>query len=255
MPPTAEQLLRSIEQDSQALSVAASNGLDAPVPSCPGWTLRDLVTHTGKVHRQKEEVLRSRLTDDKSDVKSPVGDLLDWFNEGAASLLSTLRSVEPSTPMWTWHTPDQTAGFWYRRMAHETLIHRVDAELAHGTVTTIDAEIAEDGIDEALVAFIAGIPPWAEADPGDVVIRLTTPNRHWSLREATFSGTTKSGRVLSKIPTVLLEPGATKRDCEISGGSAALNLWLWGRGSLSDLIVSGDPAHAEMLRTVASDST
>lgn len=255
MPPSAEQFLNAIEQDSQALSVAASRGLETPVPSCPGWTVRDLVTHTGEVHRHKELVVRSRLENDEFNMKPPVGDLLDWFNEGAAMLLNALRSVEPSTPMWTWHQPDQTAGFWYRRMAHETLIHRVDAELADGTITAINAELAEDGIDEALVAFIAGVPRWAESDPGDAVIRITTPERQWSLREATFSGKTKSGRVHSQVPTVLLEPNAVKWDCEISGGSAALNLWLWGRGPLSDLVVSGDPAHAETLRKVASDST
>jgi hypothetical protein len=140
-------------------------------------------------------------------------------------------------------------------MAHETLIHRVDAELAHDCVTAIDPDLADDGIDEVLVVFIEGAPPWAESKPGESVIRLSTPKSSWLLREATFSGTTRSGRVLSEIPTVLFEPDAKKWDCEISGDSVAVNLWLWGRGPLDDLTVTGNVEHARFLRKVAAKST
>ena len=254
MPPTAKQFLHAIEDDSKALCAAAQRGLDVSVPSCPGWTVRDVVIHTGNLHRQKVTVLKEGLTDSDFNRAEPVGDLLDWFSEGYGLLLNALRSVDPAIGMWSWYQPDQTAGFWYRRMAHETLIHRVDAELAHGAVTNVDPVLAEDGIDEALVVFISGYPAWATPEPGTATIRLSTPTRHWSLRAATFSGTTRSGRVISNMPAVILEPDVDKWDCEISGLSAALDLWLWGRGPLSDLEVIGNPEHAEMLRKIAANS-
>lgn len=255
MAPTAEQFLHAIKHDSDALCVAARRGLDAPVPSCPGWTVRDLIAHTGRLHRQKAFVVRERLTDRDFTMEPQTGDLVDWFSEGSSLLVKALSAVDPSTAVWSWHEADQTAGFWLRRMAHETLIHRVDAELAHGTVTPIDPLLAEDGIDEALTLFISSSPPQAKAEPGSAIIRLSTQNRHWSLREAKFSGVTRRGRELSQVPAVMLEQDLAEWDCEISGEPAALDLWLWGRGPLSDLSVSGDTAHAEFLRKISASLT
>lgn len=217
--------------------------------------MRDLVVHTGGVHRQKELVVREHLKDDDFEFERPQGDLLDWFSDGAAMLVKTLASAEAKDPCWTWFGPDQTVGFWQRRMAHETLIHRVDAELAHGAVTDIDPVLAEDGIDEALVAFIEGYPAWADLERATSVIMLSTGLRQWYLREATFSGTTRSGRVLSDVPTVLLENQPAYTVCEISGSPASLDFWLWGRAPLSKLSVTGDESHAMRLRDVAAAST
>lgn len=252
---TPARFLASIQSDSAALAKAASEGLDAPVPSCPGWTVRDLVLHTGRVHRGKEKVVRERLQHDDLEFEEPSEGLLDWFRKGAELLINTLRSVGPDEPVWSWHPPDQTAAFWYRRIAHETLIHRVDAELAHGSVSGIDPEIAEDGIDEGLKVFIEGYPPWALVTRGNGLIRMTTGLRHWSLQMASFSGTTRSGRVLENIPTVLLTGDAGRWDSEIKGDPVALNLWLWGRAPLNRLKLNGDRSLAARLREIAAAST
>jgi uncharacterized protein (TIGR03083 family) len=45
------------------------------------------------------------------------------------------------------------AGFWSRRQAHETTVHRWDAESASGAITPILALVATDGIDELLHTF------------------------------------------------------------------------------------------------------
>jgi hypothetical protein len=63
-------------------------------------------------------------------------------------------------------SPDQTVGFWARRMALETVVHRVDAEQARGAVAPVDAALATDGIDEILVIMLAG--DWSE-DPDDAL--------------------------------------------------------------------------------------
>lgn len=253
--PTSEQFLESIKQDANRFVAAARKGLDAAVPTCPGWTVLDLLIHTGVIHRRKEQVVMKGLTDRETEVEKPTENQIDWFEEGVELMLSALRSGKAGDPAWTWHEPDQTVGFWYRRMAHEMLIHRVDAELAYGGVSDIDPVISEDGIDEALDIFIAGYPPWATLETGKSVIKLSTPDRNWFLRTGTFSGTTKSGKVLDKFPTVLLDPDASEWDCEISGSPAALNLWLWGRGSVTDLVVTGDSELANYVRNVAASAT
>ncbi len=253
--PTAAQFLTSIENDSKALTAAARKGLDAPVPSCPGWTVRDLVLHTGRIHWQKELIIREGAKNPDFQVGEVEDDLIDWFSDGASKMLAAFRSADSSDPAWTWHESDKTVGFWYRRMAHETLIHRVDGELAHGGISQIDPIIAGDGIDEALTLFIAGCPSWATIELGNSVIRLNTPNRSWFLRFGNYSGETRSGRVLSQVPAVALESELSNWDCEVSGAAAALNLWLWGRGTSTELEISGEESLAERLREVAANST
>jgi len=45
------------------------------------------------------------------------------------------------------------AGFWVRRMAHETIVHRADARHAAGDATDIPADLAADAIDEWLTVM------------------------------------------------------------------------------------------------------
>lgn len=253
--PTSDDFLNSVENDARLMADSARKGLEAAVPTCPGWTVRDLLVHTGVIYRRKEQVVLKGLTDRETDAAKPDGDPIGWFEEGTRLMLAALRSKESSDHTWTWHDPDQTVGFWKRRMAQESLIHRIDAELAHGEVSQVDSTIAEDGIDEALDIFIGGYPPWATVESEKSVIKLSSPNRNWFLRKGSFSGTTRSGRVFTDIPTVLVETDAPKWDCEITGESAAIDLWLWGRGPLTDLEVSGDSTLADYLRYVAAEST
>ncbi len=253
--PTSKLYFGSIEHDVRAFVVAARKGLDAAVPTCPGWTVRDLLVHTGVIHRRKHQVIEDGLTDRETAVSVPEEGLIEWFEQGAELMLTAFRARTASDSTWTWHKPDQTVGFWYRRMAHETLIHRVDAELSHGEASEVDEAIANDGIDEAFNVFIGGYPEWAALAKGNQVIRLSSPTTSWRLRTGNFSGTTRSGKILQDVATVLLESEEEPANCEISGTAAALNLWLWGRGPVSDLEVSGDAELANYLRTVAANST
>jgi uncharacterized protein (TIGR03083 family) len=130
-----------------------------PVPSCPGWTVADLVKHHGMSHRRVEHVVRHRvrepvwskdlepgLPDDQADYPA-------WLAAGAGPLLATLRAADPDAPMWT-NGADQHARYWARRILYEAVVHRADAELAVGRKPDIDAETAVDGIDE----FLTNLP-------------------------------------------------------------------------------------------------
>lgn len=128
------------------------------VPSCPDWTLRDLLEHVGRAHRWVELTVRERADEEVPDDAAHVPDyhpapgpaaLDTWLEAGARRLADTLRAAGPDLPVWTWARP-QHAGFWARRMTHETLVHRADAALAAQRPYTTDPELAADTVDEWL---------------------------------------------------------------------------------------------------------
>src|SRR5207253_3038416 len=43
--------IAAVRRESAAVVTAARRGADAPVPSCPDWTVGDLVAHLGVAHR------------------------------------------------------------------------------------------------------------------------------------------------------------------------------------------------------------
>ena len=154
--------LALIRSDAELLAgAAAAAGEGAAVPSCPGWTVRDLVEHTGSVYAHKVACMqlgRRPAEGEWSLAPAPGQELVAWFREQLAGLLAELAARDPASPAYTWYPPDQTAGFWRRRMAQETAVHRVDAELAAGGATPVDRELAVDGVDELIAVFLGG--PW-----------------------------------------------------------------------------------------------
>jgi uncharacterized protein (TIGR03083 family) len=139
-----------ITRFSSTLEVA---DLTSAVPSCPAWTVRDLGAHLGEVHRWAEHLVRERAqarisSNDMGLDQGPVSPT--WMLEGGAQLLATLRGCDPDLPMWAWGA-DQHARFWSRRQLHETLLHRIDLELALGLTSHADTAVAADAIDEFLV--------------------------------------------------------------------------------------------------------
>ncbi len=48
-----DSYLSLIRTDAAALATAARGRLADPVPSCPGWTVADLVDHVGHVYLHK----------------------------------------------------------------------------------------------------------------------------------------------------------------------------------------------------------
>lgn len=134
------------------LAVLAVGDLAAPVAGCPGWDLRALVEHLGCVHRWATEIVRTGRVAAEPTADN-VSDLAGWFAEGADGLLTALASTDPEQSTWSF-TTDRTAGFWRRRQALETLVHRWDAQRAVGEPAPLDAELAGDGIAEVADLFL-----------------------------------------------------------------------------------------------------
>ena len=164
---TPDRYLELIEQDGRRLAEAAAAGdLDAAIPTCPGWDVRACVTHTASVYRHKVACIRLQRRQATPTVSSRTrlrGRARGLVHASLDALLAELRERGPEAPAYTWWPADQTVGFWFRRMAQETAVHRLDVEDGRGTPTPIDPELAVDGIDEVLELFLAD--DWASLDP------------------------------------------------------------------------------------------
>lgn len=222
--------------------------LDTPVPSCPGWRVRDLLAHLGFVHRWATGYVAGGLTEPVDDPDEPEllrlapGDetLTGWFREGHASLVAVLSAASPDLRCWTFLPAPSPLAFWARRQAHETAIHRIDAQRAAGqTPDPFPPGLAADGIDELLTGF-GGRNPRALSDtPATLAVRISDAgDRAW---------TVTMGREGSGVSRELVEPAVAGRHCEVGGPASALYLLLWNRGSTSQGIdVTGD---ADVLTT------
>ncbi|MEU5344251.1 MULTISPECIES: maleylpyruvate isomerase family mycothiol-dependent enzyme [unclassified Streptomyces] len=147
-----------VGQTALLRSHLAGADLGATVPTCPDWTLRQLAVHVGEAHRWAEHIVRMRVTKNVpvervAHVRGPESDdpaALDaWLAEGAEKAAETFRSAGADTAAWSWAW-EHTAGFWARRMTHETVVHRADAAIAAGVPYEVAPEFAADAIDEWL---------------------------------------------------------------------------------------------------------
>jgi len=122
------------------------------VATCPGWTVLDLAEHLGVIHRWAEELVRlqSPVRIPRNAPPSLRDDVNpEWIMEGGSQLVATLLAANPDDAMWAWGL-DQHVRFWSRRQLHETLVHRMDLELAAEIEPSADAIIAVDAVDEYL---------------------------------------------------------------------------------------------------------
>ena len=250
--------LEAIRREGTALASAAT-ALDAAVPSCPGWDVADLVEHTGTVHRHKELIVREGGPVDWPPPMDPPGaDLVAWFREGVDSLVATLQSHPPEERAWTWHEPDQTVGFWYRRMAQETLVHRIDAELALGRVSHVDGPLAADGFDELVGVMMTGAQEWMSVQPGAATIELVAADTgdRWLLLETILSGTSPhSGTTYDALSGYEFVDTRAAAHAVVRGSAPDLLRFGWGRGPLDALAIDGEPAIAHRFRSTAAEVT
>ncbi|MET9913307.1 maleylpyruvate isomerase family mycothiol-dependent enzyme [Streptomyces sp. NPDC006476] len=139
--------------------VTSGADLSAKVPTCPDWTLEQLVLHMGGVLRWVEVLVRTRSEEDVPDEDVPRGDgpettgdaaeLDAWLAEAGELVVRALREAGPDAKVWSW-AGMLGSGFWARRMTHEITVHRADATLAAGLPYEVAPDIAADAIDEWL---------------------------------------------------------------------------------------------------------
>jgi len=232
-----ETFVDHVRIDGATLADAAEGNIEASVPSCPGWSVRDLVAHVAQVYEHKIQCTRLGHAPDPWPPEWPGAEQpVPWFRDAHERLLAMFAESDEATPSATWWPADQTVGFWARRMAQETAVHRVDAQLAQGAPTPVDAELATDGVDEILHLMLEG--DWSE-DADDAMtgqrIEIATGGRSWLVRldrEAVW---------------VMDADGAA--DATVMGEPSDVLLWLWGRESDEHVTRSGDLEAHRLMRT------
>ncbi|MFC7308752.1 maleylpyruvate isomerase family mycothiol-dependent enzyme [Streptomyces monticola] len=147
-----------VEQTRLLRQHIAGADLTATVPTCPDWSLRELAVHVGGAHRWVLHIVATKATEavpqeQVPDFTGPDNDdpaaLDGWLADGAERTADALRAAGPEAEVWTWAW-ERTAGFWARRMTHETVVHRADAALTAGAAYDVEPEVAADAIDEWL---------------------------------------------------------------------------------------------------------
>ena len=227
---TPEDHLHHFDQEHERFVAACRRaGVAASVPSCPGWSVGDLLYHMYEVqygwHRvtaERRESFDGMNLPARPDDESLVA-LLEGEHIGYAAML---RAFPPATPIFTWAGP-QTFAWLARRMAQEIAVHRVDADLAAGEPTPIDGTLASDGIDEFLEFFVNTANGTVG---GSVHIHCTDVAGEWTIRE--------DGREFA------VTREHAKGDAAIRGAASDVLLALWRRTRLSTVDVVGDGAVA-----------
>lgn len=241
-----------IRQQS-ALFRRALTGADpaARVPTCPDWSAKDLLGHLAGVHWWWSTIIENRVTDPDDvveDDRNEPGDhpaLLRYFDEQTQRLSELLDAAPDDTEVWTW-SRNHSVGFIRRRMAHEALIHRIDAELTAGlTVSHVDAELAADGIAEMIDYFFGG-PAWSAFTASGPVglLRATDTGGQWSVQVGSVSGTSPDGeRSYDQEPAFrAADASAQAPSFTVSAAARDLDAWLWQRPTHTDVAVEGSDA-------------
>ena len=239
---------------------AADQGTSPPVPSCPGWSMADLVLHLGGVHRFVIRIVEDGLTEppdvtdatvfglpeDHTNWPTPEGGpytgpvppgLVDWFAEGARALEAHLRNGDPEQRVWTW-SRERTAGFWWRMQTIEAALHRWDAESALGAPGLVEAALAADAITQTFEVMAPARRLWKEAPPG--------AGERFRLRQTDGPGVWTVSFEGEEVRLARLDGDTGPCDLELTGTASDLMLFLWQRMPADRLDgVRGDRAMAD----------
>jgi uncharacterized protein (TIGR03083 family) len=233
-----EEYLTAVDAAVDRMAVwARAASADAPVPTCPGWTVRDLLAHQGMVHRWATAVVRGEdprqvdvtgLEAQGRQSADPVG----WLVDGAAPLVTALEAAPDDLDVLTFLKDAPPARrFWARRQCHETTVHALDALAAlHQRALTADDvwladHLATDGVDELLVGF------WQRRTKGP---RSETP---YTASVSVVDGPTWLLAVGPEAPVTTragVGDGIPDDARTLAGSPADLYLALWNRGGSVD---------------------
>ena len=225
--------------------------LTVPVPTCAGWTMDDLVFHVAEVYLHKVAVMRTGEWPAQWPPPGPQDEpRLPLLGRAYGELIAEFAARKPTDATPTWYDPDQTVAFWIRRMAQETVVHRIDAELAAGLpVTPVPDDLATDGVDEVLKRFLGydaenldQLEGGHLARDGQDTITVLAGQTAWTVRPSEQE--------------VLVDDGAGDGSrVVIQAAPEPMLRWLWGRAGDDAVHITGDPDWAAYLRRMLVAAT
>lgn len=218
------QYLEHIKAD-YALMLEHLAGPIVPVPSCPGWDTNSLAEHMGMVYLHQAYVVEHSTAPENEvhlAVLNGVTEPMQKLELGFRAIIKALDPAREERKTWSWHHSDFSVDFWFRRMAHETVIHRADAQIARGVKLELAEALALDGVDEVL-DFLPLLGSWPEAPNVDfgivsVVVAAQSGQQVWNVEFTENAATV----------TAATEPSSSAR-LTITGDAESMDLYLWGR--------------------------
>lgn len=208
--------------EGAALIAAVRSGPSgARIPAVPEWDLTALSGHIGKVWRWATRVVNERRTAAVAPDPEPAlapGESVSWLEDGLVGLLDALRGCPADTPMWGFGLQPRTEAFWRRRQAIETVVHRVDAELAIGELAPVDPATAADGVGEFVEVMLPRLYRGQDPPAGQLTVTAVDTGGSWTIGDPSAG----SG--------------------SLSGQAADLLLVLWRRRDVDAVETGGDPS-------------
>ncbi len=231
-----------LRREADAFRAAVATGPpEAAVAACPGWNVRSLVDHLGRIHQWATAIVRGSGPDHRAAELPADADPVGWYATQVDRLAETLATADPEAPCWTFHPQQKVAAFWSRRQAHEVAVHRMDAELAVGGASAYDPDLAVDGVGELLDVMVPRVSQ--RSGPPDLAapVLLTCTDRpaRWLLRPDSQS--VAGGVPVADGPAVT-DSDASSAAATLQGPAAGLLLMLWKRPLPPgvEVTVSGD---------------
>lgn len=250
------EFVETLRLDGGLLADAAEEaGLDASIPACPDWQMRDLVTHVGRVHRWAAGIVTQGVQQATRPAEAPDladDELVNWLREGHHHLVLALHSAPQDLKAWTFWPGSSPLAFWARRQAHETSVHRVDAQQAAGaSLTPLPSAFAADGIDELLAVHALDRSRLRTDIPRTLRLRATnTRDAEWTVHLSDAPPRTERTSAAPAVAGNAPETAqpAKPADCTIEGPAEELYLALWNRLPWDALTITGDAALCELWR-------
>lgn len=223
-----------IDENAAFAGLLEGADLSTPVPTCPEWTIGQLMRHVGRGDRWCAEIVAEKTLEpiDPRQVaggKPPADpdEAITWLRAGARMLIDAVEASGSKTPVWTF-LGTRPAEWWIRRRLHETAVHRADAALALGVDFVIESDAAADAISEYLERVVIRAAETVDsggacplADGQSVHLHATDTQGEWTV-------TGGSGRITVDL-------GHGRATVALRGPARDLLLALVRRGSADEM--------------------
>ncbi|WP_324192793.1 maleylpyruvate isomerase family mycothiol-dependent enzyme [Nocardia transvalensis] len=182
-----------LDETDRLADLYAAEDPTTPIPTCPDWTLANLIAHVGGGHRWAAAMIVNRSTENLDFAQVPeirrprdVGEAVAWLRDSARVVIDAVDATGPEVPIWTPFSALRPAEWWVRRRLHEATGHRADALLALGREVSLDPALAADGLSELLGLIAMGSPRFRNPLDGaaDLALHATDDGDIWRIRKS-----------------------------------------------------------------------
>lgn len=225
------------EQLADCVGAAES---DAAVPTCPGWTVADLVAHVGQTLHWVSDIIERRVADpaqlptEMATVPTEPDDWPAWLSAGGERAAEACSDEALEAPVFNAAADARSGGeFWLSSLLNEAVVHGADAAYAAGREVDLDTDVAAHLISNHLAMLTS--PTWAAQRPESAnALRGAGETLLWRATDA--SGGSDTGRwFVERAPEgASRKVGSDEADVVIDGPAKSLLLILTRRRRLSE---------------------